>query len=67
MANYLVFARTDYAEPLEHRGEIEAADDGEAKKLAVERFGGDWLELTLVPEREIYWVLREEAEMEARA
>jgi hypothetical protein len=67
MANYLVFARTDYAEPLEHRGNLEAADDGEAKRLAVERFGEEWLELTLVPEREIYWVLREEAEMEAQA
>jgi hypothetical protein len=64
MANYLVFARTEYAEPLEHKGDLEAADD-EARELAVERFGEEWLELTLVPEREIHWVLREEAEAQA--
>lgn len=61
MANYLIFARTEYAEPLEHKGNLEAADNDEARELAIERFGAEWLELTLVPEREIHWVLREEA------
>lgn len=65
MEKYLVFARTEYDEPIEHRGEVEASGDEEAGKIALERFGGDWLEMTLVPEREIHWVLREEAEVEA--
>ena len=65
MQNYLVFARTEYAEPLEHRGNLEAADDEVAAKLAVDRFGEEWLELVLVPERDIHWVHREEVELEA--
>jgi 1,2-phenylacetyl-CoA epoxidase PaaB subunit len=65
MENYLVFARTEYDEPLEHRGGLEAADDEEARKIAIERFGEEWLELVLIPEREIHWVQREEAEVEA--
>jgi hypothetical protein len=61
MNDYLVFARTDYGEPVEHQGNIQAADDEEAKKLAVERFGEQWLELVLVPERDVRWVMRKEA------
>ena len=38
MERYLVFARTEYDEPLEHRGDVEAADD-DAAKLARERYG----------------------------
>jgi 1,2-phenylacetyl-CoA epoxidase PaaB subunit len=64
MDNYLVFARTEYDEPLEHRGALEAADDEEAKKIAIERFGEEWLELVLIPQREIHWVQREEAGVE---
>jgi 1,2-phenylacetyl-CoA epoxidase PaaB subunit len=67
MQSYLVFARTEYAQPLEHRGNLEAADEAEAGRLATQRFGGEWLELVLVPERDIHWVHREEAETEARA
>jgi hypothetical protein len=65
MAKYLVFARTEYAVPLEHRGEVEAANDGEARRIALERFGSEWLEMTLVPEKEIHWVQRDEAEVRA--
>ncbi len=65
MAKYLVFARTEYDEPLEHRGEVEAANDEEAGRLALESFGSEWLEMTLVPEKEIHWVQRDEAEVQA--
>jgi 1,2-phenylacetyl-CoA epoxidase PaaB subunit len=61
MNDYLVFARTEYSEPVEHQGKIRAPDDEEAKKLAVERFGEQWLELVLVPERDVHWVLRQKA------
>ena len=61
MYDYLVFARTEYGEPVEHQGRIQAADDEEAKKLALERFGEQWLELVLVPERDVHWVMRQKA------
>ena len=67
MNDYLVFARTEYGEPVEHQGNIEAPGDEEAKKLAVERFGEEWLELVLVPERDVHWVMRKEAEVETSA
>lgn len=66
MNDYMVFARTDYSEPVEHRGNIQATDDERAKKVAVERFGEDWLELVLVPERDVHWAIRKE-EVEATA
>jgi 1,2-phenylacetyl-CoA epoxidase PaaB subunit len=62
---YLVFARTEYDEPLEHRGDVEAADDGDAAKLAKERYGQDWLEMSLVPVSKAYWAERETEEGEA--
>jgi hypothetical protein len=60
MNGYLVFARTEYSEPVEHKGELQAADHEEAKRLAVERFGEEWVELVLVPEAEIHWVMKKE-------
>ena len=60
MEKYLVFTRTEYDEPLEHRGYVEAGGDEEAGKLALERFGNEWLEMSLVPESRIYWAEREE-------
>jgi hypothetical protein len=63
---YLVFARTEYDEPLEHRGDVEAADDDDdAAKLAKERYGQDWLEMSLVPVSKAYWAERETEEGEA--
>lgn len=60
MERYLVFARDRYDEPLEHRGEVEASGEEEASRLALERYGKDWLELSLVPVSRIYWAGREE-------
>lgn len=68
MKKYMVFARTEYDEPLEHRGEIEASDSEEASKLAPEQYGKDWLEMSLVPVSEIHWAEREEeTEVEVEA
>jgi len=66
MNEYLVFGRTEYAEPLEYQGTL-TVDDEEARRLAVERFGEEWVELTLIPGREVHWVLGEKAETEAPA
>ncbi|HKH12416.1 MAG TPA: hypothetical protein VKA73_14850 [Rubrobacter sp.] len=60
MEKYFVFARTEYDEPLEHRGEVEAGDAEEAKKLALEEHGEGWLEMSLVPVSQVYWAEREE-------
>jgi len=64
MEKYLVFARTEYDEPLEHRGDVEAASDEEGAKLAQERYGKDWLEMSLVPVSKAYWAERETEEGE---
>ena len=55
-----MFARAEYAEPLELKGSVRAAGDRAAADLALRRFGRDWVELVLLPEREIHWVLRPE-------
>jgi hypothetical protein len=60
MERYFVFARTEYDEPLEHRGEVEAGDVEEAKKLALEEHGEEWLEMSLVPVSQVYWAERDE-------
>ncbi len=67
MERYLVFARAEYDEPLEHRGEVEAPGDDEAAKLARERYGDDWLEMSLVPVSKVYWAEQEEEEAGAEA
>lgn len=59
MERYMVFARNEYEEPLEHRGDVEAAGNDDAAKLAKERYGQDWLEMSLVPVSKAYWAERE--------
>jgi hypothetical protein len=60
MERYFVFARTEYDEPLEHRGEVQAEGAEAARKLALEEFGEEWLEMSLVPVSRAYWAEREE-------
>jgi hypothetical protein len=54
---YRVFGRTEYPEPLEFQGTVTAADDGSAATTALERHGRQWVELVLIPERSIHWIL----------
>jgi 1,2-phenylacetyl-CoA epoxidase PaaB subunit len=65
MERYMVFARTEYDQPIEHRGDVEAASDEEAAKAAQERYGKDWLEMSLVPVSKAYWDEKETEEGEA--
>jgi hypothetical protein len=68
MERFFVFARTEYDEPLEYRGDVEASDSEEAGRLALERHGKEWLEMSLVPVGEVYWAEREEeTEVEVEA
>jgi hypothetical protein len=52
---YRVFGRTSYPEPLT------AADDDAAARAALERHGPRWVELVLIPERAIRWILGPQA------
>ena len=60
----MVFARTEDDEPLEHRGDVEAAGNDDAASLAKERYGQDWLEMSLVPVSKAFWAERETEEGE---
>ena len=56
MSRYLVFAREQYAEPLELQGDVEAPDADAARQAAPDdpRF----IEIQLVPDDVIRWVVR---------
>lgn len=64
MERYMVFARTEYDQPIEYRGEVEAGSDEEAAKTAQESYGKDWLEMSLVPVSRAYWAEKETQEGE---
>ena len=59
MERYRVFGRTEYPEPLEFQGTVTAAGDEAAASAALDRHGRRWVELVLIPERAINWVLGE--------
>jgi hypothetical protein len=54
----LVYGRTEYAEPLEAVGSLEEGADARAA------FPGDWVELVLIPEADIHWIVRDGKEVE---
>ena len=56
MSRYLVFAREQYAEPLELQGDLEAADDDAARAAAPD--DARFIEIQLVPDDQIRWVVR---------
>jgi len=53
---YFVFARRDYNKPVARQGCVEADDADAAAAQARERFG-DWLEVRIVPEQSIQWIV----------
>ena len=53
---YFVFARREYDQPVSRQGVIEASDAEAASASARERFG-DWLEVRLVPESSVQWIV----------
>jgi hypothetical protein len=53
MATYLVFGRTEYAEPLALVSTVEAS-----APPAVDDISGEWLELVAAPANAVIWVLR---------
>lgn len=57
MQTYRVFGRTAYPQPLEDQGTLTAPGDDAAPAAARERYGGGWVELVVLPERSIHWVI----------
>ncbi len=53
-----VYARTEYAEPLEHLRDVEA-DDPAALSVEDATGGGDWLEVAVIPADRVVWVIRD--------
>lgn len=64
-AEYLVFARKDYAEPLRHLGQLSM--EGHSVSDFIQSQGGEWLEIVLVPVKSVRWVVRPAIEEEAHA
>jgi hypothetical protein len=56
MSRYLVFARERYEEPLELRGDLEADGDDAARAAAPD--DSKFIEIQLVPDDAIRWVVR---------
>ena len=56
MARYLIFARREYVKPLSWEGSLEAGDTEAAAAEARNRFG-EWLEVRLVPEDSVQWIV----------
>ena len=57
MERYRVLGRSAYPEPLELQGTVEAADAAAAAAAALDRFGDRWVELVVLPERAVHWVI----------
>ena len=56
MSRYLVFARKRYEEPLELHGDLEAEGDEAAAAAAPD--DAEYIEIQLVPEDAIRWVVQ---------
>ncbi len=65
MAEHLVFGRTDFSEPLAYQGTLDADGPDDARGVALERYGSEWVELTVVPAAEARWVLGTRREVKA--
>ena len=59
METYLVFARAAYADPLSFQGTLEAPAGRSPNQLALDAYGGNWVELVLIPASEAHWAIRE--------
>ena len=58
--SYHVFGRAAYEEPLKELELLAAGGDEQARSVALERHGDGLIELSLVCEDDVVWVLRRE-------
>jgi hypothetical protein len=54
----LVYGRTAYAEPLEEVGSVDEGED------VLAAFPADWVELVVIPEVDVHWIVRDGKEVE---
>lgn len=52
-----VYGRTEYAEPLTERGRIEAESAEAASEISLAAYPAAWVELVLVPEQGMHWII----------
>lgn len=57
MTLHHVYARTDWAEPLERLGEVEADDTPDVETAVGEDH--EWLEVAVIPDESLVWVIRD--------
>jgi hypothetical protein len=55
--SYHVFGRTAYDQPLRELELLAAGDDAQARSESLKRYGEGLIELSLVPEDDVVWVL----------
>lgn len=60
--SYRVFGRAAYDEPLRELGLLAAAHDEQARSESRKRYGEGLIELSLVPDDDVVWVLQGEEE-----
>jgi len=60
--SYRVFGRAAYDEPLRELGLLAAGHDEQARSESLARYGEGLIELSLVPEDDVVWVLHGEEE-----
>jgi hypothetical protein len=66
---WLLYGRTEYAEPLTERIALELASDEVVAEAARSALSGKWVELVAIRESDVHWIVRagEEAEGERTA
>jgi hypothetical protein len=57
VAQFLVFARAAFEDPLSHQGEVAAPGPDAARHAALDAYGEDWVELSLIPQDAVRWTL----------
>ena len=64
MTAWLVYGRTEYAEPLAEQGLLTDPEAGEVAERVAAAFGGEWVELVAFPASAAHWILRDGEEVE---
>lgn len=57
MARFLAFGRHEFDQPLTQVGAVFGDDAAQAVEVVARRLGEDWVELTLIPDTEVRWVI----------
>jgi hypothetical protein len=64
MTAWLLYGRTEYAEPLTARATLADVSDTEVADAARSALPGAWVELVAIPEEALCWTVQEGEEVE---